>query len=448
MVLTDKLTRPSALAVAVLLLLASMVPLLSRQKVGAYGLLTNRQIRMSSSVTGSVSAGQDVTYLIRATTPATATLGSIGIQFCSNSPIIGDTCTAPTGFDINEATLAIANQTGITDWSATAHADSTANVLVLTRTAASFTAGTFTFEMGAGGATDGVTNPTNSNTTFYARILTFLDADDDGNGCSTVDDYAGCLPTTAVHNNSTDAGGIAMSTAAQITVTSKVQERLTFCVYTDGDNNGTLGDANFTSCTGVAGTAITLGDTNGVLADSGPFVDKNTMYNVSTNASSGASIRVKGATLTSGGFTIDASGTAPGNGTEQASTTGDEQFGFCNYRDTGGGAAGLTPDTNYDGAAGAPAGECAGTSQTAGTGSTGGASTALFNFDLTTACGSTAGNADFGENNLSCRYGDVIAAKTAGAQSTGRVVFVGNISTTTEPGIYTSTLTFIATGIY
>jgi hypothetical protein len=442
MVLTDKLIRPSALAVAVLLLLASMVPLLSRQKVGAYGLLTSREIRMSSSAGGAT----DVTYLVRSTIPNAGNVGSAAIEFCSNSPIIGDSCTAPGSFDINEAGLVLANQTGITNW--TIHANTDANTLILNRAAAADPGAiTFTLELGSTGGTDGVTNPAASNTSFYARILLFADIDDDGDGCAVGDDWAGCYATQANHNASKDAGGIALSTAAQITVTAKVQERLTFCVYTDGDNNGTPGDANFTNCTGVAGTAVTLGDTNGVLSDSGPFVDKNTMYNVSTNASSGVSIRVKGATLTSGSFTIDASGTTPGNGTEQASTTNDEQFGFCTYRDTGGGAAGLTPDTNYDGAAAGPAGECSGTTQTAGTGSTGGDNSALFNFDLTTACGSTAANADFGENNLSCRYGDVIAAKTAGAQSTGRVVFVGNINTTTEPGIYTSTLTFIATGI-
>lgn len=434
MVLAEKLKRPSALAVAALLLLASLVPVLVQRKASAYGLLTAREIRMSSSVTGASTAGQDVTYLVRATTPLTATIGSIAIEFCSNSPIIGDSCTAPAGMDINEAGLAIANQTGITTWTATADASSTANIVVLTRTAASFTAGTFTFEMGAGGASDGITNPTTTNTTFYARILTFLDEDDDANGCSGVDDSAVCYPTTAISGNSTDAGGIAMSTAAQITVTAKVQERLTFCVYTSA--------VNFTDCAAVSGTAVTLGDTNGVLADTGPFVDINTKYNVSTNASSGVSIRAKGATLTSGAFTINGMGD-----TANTSTTGSEEFGFCTYRDTGGGAAGLTPVAPYDtGDAGVTCD--AQTSQTAGTGGTGGAGTATFAFDTTTACGVTAANADFGENNLGCRYGDVIATKTAGSQSTGVIAFIGNIATTTEPGIYTSTLTFIATGIY
>lgn len=432
MVLTAKLKQPVTLAVAALLLMASTMPLLARQKANAYGLLSGREIRMSSSASGATSAGQDATYLVRATTPANATIGSIAIEFCSNSPIIGDSCTAPAGFDINEAGLSIpaGSQTGITDWSVTPNAASTANVVVLTRTASNFNAGTFTLELGSSGGADGITNPSTTNTTFYARILTFLDADDDGNGCSGVDDSAVCYPTTAISNNSTDAGGIALSTAAQITVTAKVQERLTFCVYTSA--------VNFTDCTAVSGNAVTLGDTNGVLSDQGPFVDKNTKYNVSTNASSGVSIRAKGATLTSGSFTINGMGAATGN----TSTTGSEEFGFCTYRDTGGGSAGLTPASPYDHA------QCSATTQTAGTGSTGGAGTAEFAFDTSTACGATASAADFGENNLGCRYGDVIATKTAGAQSTGVIAFIGNIATTTEPGIYTSTLTFIATGIY
>lgn len=426
MVLTDKLRRPSALAVAALLLLASFTPLLSKQKVGAYGLLTSREIRISNSN----GAATDVTYLVQATTPTTNTVGSIAVQFCSNSPIIGDSCTAPTGFDVNEAGLAIASQTGITDWTATPHASTTTNILVLTRAAASsFTAGQFNFEMGAGGGTDGVTNPTNDNETFYARILTFTDIDDDGDGCSGADDSATCYPTTAIENNSLHAGGIALSTAEQITVTAKVQERLTFCVYTDGNGDTTLGDANTSNCTGVAGSAVTLGDTNGVLTDAGAYVNTHAMFNVSTNASLGATIRAKGSTLTSGGNTIN----AIGSGTAEAgSTPGTEQFGFCTYESDG---TGLVIELDYDGHddIGPGTDYCDAATHTSG-GAPGGTGTDV-NFAFITG-------------SLSSTYGDAIATKPAGQQSTGRLAFLGNIATVTEPGIYTSILTFIATGNY
>lgn len=405
MTLIEKLSRPASLAVAALLFSASLVPLLSRQSTSAYGLVTSREIKMSSSAAGAT----DVTYDVSFVTATAASLGGMVIEFCANSPIIGDTCTAPTGFNTNRTTLALANQTGVTDWVIDT-VDSTATQLTFTRTAAAVAAGvTISLDLGGAGASDGITNPTTANQTFYARILTFTTA-------------AGAQAYTATAPGAqpplVNAGGIAMSTASQITVTAKVQERLTFCVYTSA--------ANYADCSAVSGSAVTLGDTNGVLSDAGPFVDKNAKYNVSTNASNNVTIRAKGATLTSGSFTINQIGA-----TAAASAAGTEQFGICTYRDAGGGTTGLTPAIPYDN------GSCSATTQTAGTATPGGAGTAQFAFDT-----STAGD------NLTTTFGDTIATKTPGAQSTGVLVFIGNISTTTEPGIYTATLTFIATGNY
>lgn len=405
MTFIEKLSRPASLAVAALLFSASLVPLLSRQSVSAYGLVTSREIKMSSSAAGATDATYDVSFA----TATAASLGGMVIDFCANSPIVGDTCTAPTGFNTNDAALVLANQSGVTDWAVDV-ADSTANQLTFTRTAAAVAAGvTISLDLGGAGASDGITNPTTANQTFYARILTFTTA-------AGAQAYTSTAP--GAEPPLVDAGGIALSTASQITVTAKVQERLTFCVYTSA--------ANYADCSAVSGSAVTLGDTNGVLSDAGPFVDKNAKYNVSTNASSNVTIRAKGATLTSGSFTISQIGA-----TAAASAAGTEQFGICTYRDTGGGSAGLTPAGPYDD------GNCSATTQTAGTATPGGAGTALFAYDT-----STAGD------NLTTTFGDTIATKTPGAQSTGVLVFIGNISTTTEPGIYTATLTFIATGNY
>lgn len=411
MSIAKKLKRPSALASAIVLAIASLVPVFVNQTAAAYGLLTSREIRMSSS---SVSAGNDVTYLVRMTTPTTSNIGGLVIDFCSNSPIIGDTCTAPTGFNTNKATLALANQTGITDF-AVDTVNSTASKVVLTRTAASFTAGTLTLELGGAGGADGITNPTTSNSTFYGRMLTYT---------TTAGAQAYTSTSIGAEPPLVHAGGTALSTADTITIQSKVQERLTFCVYT--------GASSYATCALSATNPVVLGDANGVLDPSNAYVSTTTKYNVTTNASNGVTIRAKGTTLTSGANTITGIGASAA-----ASSPGTEQFGFCNYRDAGGGVAGLTPAAPYDHAS------CSSTTQ--GINGSGGAS---FAFDATTACGSTASAANFGEGNLGCLYGDVIANKTAGAYSTGVVAFLGNIANTTEPGIYTTTMTFIATGNY
>jgi hypothetical protein len=407
MVLIEKLRRPSALAVAALLLLATAIPLFSRERVSA-ALLANRSIQMSSSANGSGAAGQKVIYKVGFTVSNAATaIGGIVIDFCSNSPIAGDSCTATTGSS-NFATLSINNQNNISGLTVDT-TNSTANKVILTKTAGAPTAAAISFELGDG-INNGFTNPTNSNTVFYARIYTYTtSAAAQGHNTGTPTGY-------------TDNGGIALSTAEQITITAKVQERLTFCVYTGGYTandytNPTLTAEN--NCTSKSGSAVTLGDNNGVLTTNGAFVDKTARYSVSSNAVGSVAIRLKGTTLKSGSFDIAAIGA-----TAASSTAGSEQFGFCTWQIVG---ATLTISTPYDNAS------CNSTTQTAGTGSTGGEGTAQFAFD---------------ETNTNTTYGQTIASATAGDFSTGELAFIGNIANTTEAGIYTTTLTFIATGTY
>lgn len=446
MVITDQLRRPTALAFAALILLASMVPLLSRQKVDAAALLGPRQIKMSTSQVSATGTSYRVKFQV---TTHTSDLAGIVVTFCEglDSPIIGDTaCTVPAGFTLSGATIS-GQTTGATiqddedasplntvDIStfATAgpetqiedlddSADTDPNTVTITRDAGTSNPASGDY---AAFTINGVTNPSPTGT-FYARIYTY-DAETEAQGYT--------LANPDVIGASIDAGGIALSTAAQITVTAKVQERITFCVYTDGDGNATLGDANTTSCSGVAGTSVILGDTNGVLTDTGPFVNKNhAMFNITTNASQGATIRTKGATLTSGSFTIN----AIGGGTVESEADdngGTEEYGFCAYQSNG---TGLTIDADYDGDDGAGAADdCTTTAHTAGTGAPGGNGA---NNDSQFA---------FITAQQSSTYGSRVATKAAGEISVGRVVFVGNITATTEPGIYTSTITFIATGNY
>jgi hypothetical protein len=414
--LTHKFKRPSHLLLALVLLVAVAIPALRMEKARAYNLITTRSITMSNSSSGTLADGQNVVYKVQFTSvTVAASVGSVVIEFCQNNPIIEDTCSTGTsnsfGFNDNFNTLAFNGaQAGITDLTVNT-TNSTANRLVLTRSggAQAVTAGTgISFALG-NGTTNGFTNPTDTNDTtagqqvgsFFARISTHSSTDGTG------------APGTRV-----DAGGIALSTTQSVTVTSKVQERLQFCVFTSA------------SCAGGGGT-VTLGDTNGVLDPAGPYVDKNTKYEILTNASQGADIRIKGGTLKTGTFTIDPSGTPSGsNTTASASAAGTEQFGLCNYTDTST-DPGLTPDTLYNGG-----GNCSTTSQTAGTGTPGGASTATFAFSQDATLGTTS------------TYGSVIAHKTPGVLSRGIVSLIGNISLTTEAGVYTTTLNFIATGIY
>src|ERR1041385_6828465 len=136
---TQKLKRPLYALSAGVLAAVSLVPLLTSRTAHAYGLVTARSIKLSSSA----QAATDVTYSTSFTIATTSNVGGMVVDVCSNSPIIGDSCTAPTGFKwhakTGDNTLVLANQAGITDF-AKDPTNTTDNKIVLTRTAASVSA--------------------------------------------------------------------------------------------------------------------------------------------------------------------------------------------------------------------------------------------------------------------------------------------------------------------
>ena len=393
-------TNVRRLAYASLALLtvgATLLPALSGSASAAQ--VQARDITMSSSAVGATNTTYEVGFNI-ATTGA---VQGVVVDFCSNTPIIGDSCTAPTGFTVGTPTVTTSggNNTGLSgSWTAAA-GNSGRTLSITNASGGSITAATpiiFTLST--------ATNPTTLGS-FYARVFTFATS-----GAVTT-----WLGTTNGSSQAgvVDSGGIALSTAAQITVTAKVQETLTFCVYTQAN------------C-GAGGTAVTLGDTNGVLSTAGAFVDKTTKFDIATNAggaSPAATVRFKAPTLTAGSNTIATIGA-----TGTASAPGTSQFGLCAYRATG---TILTLVAPYNNGAADGGAACSGTTQSAGTGTPGGTNSALFAFDTTPAA---------------TTFGDDLATINAGSSNTGRLAFVGNVSPTQPAGIYTSTFTFVATAIY
>jgi hypothetical protein len=368
--------------------------------------VTSRYIKMSSSASGTVTAGQGVSYEIGFTIPASVTVQGIVVDFCKNTPIIGDTCTAPTGFSVGTPTVATTGgaNTGLSGtW--TAANGNTGRTLSITNASGAAISGAVKFTLST------VTNPTHvqNDGTFYARIFTF----------ATPAAVTTWLTTT--NGSSTtgviDSGGVALSTANQLTLTAKVQETLTFCIYTDGN-----------TCASPGSTSLVLGDTNGVLRTGGEFVNKEATFDVATNAASGAAVRFKAGLPTSGSNTlasIDDDGVA--GSTSLAGTT---QFGLCAYRVSGTNLSFVAPYNNGAADGGAA---CLGTTDTAGTGATGGSNGAAFAFDTTAAAS---------------LYGDDLATVAAGNTAVGRIAYVGNVSTTQAAGIYANTFNFIATGTY
>ena len=363
------------------------------------GILDTRSIRMSTSANGATNVQYTVTYNYG--TSPNQTLGGLVIEFCTQDPIPGDSCSTPgttSNFNVNSGTAGIINsQTGVTGWAVdTSH--STQRAMILNRTPSSVTSGTTQTLVFGDGSSKGFTNPTyttcgspstGANCTFYARIYTFT-----------------ANITTTWNSTSpgayTDYGGIALSVNAQLVINAKVQEQLSLCIYVS-------------SCTsGVS--PITLGDANGILSSAHSYTNVNGKFDASTNASGGMKIYGAGSTLTSPqGNTIAAIGS-----TAQASSTGNEQFGFC--ISTSGGS--VTAASLYNGG-----GACG--SVTTGADAAG---SATFAFD---------------SSNLGALGGQIIASSTGpSTTTTGTLAFLANIAVTTKAGAYTTTMTFVGVGTF
>jgi len=280
--------RSVAVLSALTLSVAAILPLVTSSAYA--GQVTSRKIQMGKSE----ASASDTTYKASFSLPSTANVGGLVITFCSNSPIIGVACTAPAGLDVNEAGLALANVTGLSGFTTDAATDT--NTFVYTNATPQSITGpqAVTIDLGAGGATDGVTNPSATGS-FYARIITF----NTQANAQAYSDASATIPTGAV-----DYAGVALSTSAVITVTALVQETLNFV---------------------VTGTSVTMGTgTPQVIDDTQEWISTAVNMDLDTNATTGVNIRLYGTHLLSGSNSLS------GNGTLGVLTgTAGSQFGIC-----------------------------------------------------------------------------------------------------------------------
>lgn len=365
--------RFSALVQAAVLAGVALMPavLLSSQASGAQ--LTSRFIDMSANQTSEGSgrdsgdaAGQDVSYRVGFTLPSSSTFQGIVVNFCNNSPIVGDSCTAPTGFSLDptgaydpgagadSVALDLDAQSGISGFTIdTVNSDD--NTLILTGSAAALT-GAVTFDLGSIADDDGIYNPS-VNGTFYARILLYATS-------GAAQAYDPVTTGTYLHD-----GGVALAVADELTISARVQEVLQFCV--GSEDAGTNSD-----CSDISGTAINLGvvessdtaetDNSPARRDGKAMIRTNAFngaaiyYKAEQNTASGK-LKVNGATCT-GSLTTDQCFNSAGT-TKQAIVDGVEMFGMTVFDiDLTNGAAttNLQCDTEYNGdgtcSGGAPTG--------------------------------------------------------------------------------------------
>jgi hypothetical protein len=425
--LSNILRRFSALFAAILLLAGIAIPLATPSPADAVALLTARSLTLSSSAVGTVSTGNPgegnngakTKHTVGFTLATGGNVGSILIQYCT-SPVIGVTCTTPTGFDANNlpnasSTLATtgfnagafsvdkatSNPSGCNGGTSTTRDNC---VLIKRSSAVSESATAKTVAYG-GSSSDYIKNPTTANYSFYARIFTYSDT-----GYATL----------------VDNGGVAASTTQGITITAKVAEKLDFSVGTTVTH-----PTDPQTCTPFndAGT-LTLGDVNGVLATNQAY-DAHSYFRVNSNSVGGTVIYYSGDTLKNGANSITSAGLST-NGV--SSTPGFKQFGLALDQNdtnpnsnTGAGYSFTDLNPNNHTNIGAHPYD-----YSAGGGSITSGGTAKFQFDT-----------------ASLTSPDPVAYSTGGIQcDTGSIRYVANVSNSTPAGIYTTTITYIATGTY
>lgn len=249
--------RTGYFTAAVLMVFAVFLPALA-----SAAQISERSIAPSSA---SVDV-EDATYQVKFTSVAAA--GAFVVDFCTESPILGQACTTPTGMDVSGADSVTAGFTDVTG---------SANGSVVV-------AGTIDASDEVTVDIDGIDNPSVSGT-VYARIATF--ATD-----TAADSYTSAAPGAVI-----DDGGVAFAITDTIGVTGAVLESLTFCVSGAEITAAACGNAN-------SNTNLALGEVVGSTRalQPGELHTGDLYAQLSTNAQSGAVVSLKSSAVGCGGL--------------------------------------------------------------------------------------------------------------------------------------------------
>mgnify|MGYP000968373407 FL=1 len=294
--LIDRKARYIAAAAA--LMLATVIPALAMAAQ-----VTERSIELSSASVGATG----VTYKVSFT--ATGAAEAFVLDFCSNTPLYGEDCTAPTNFSLSSGP-ATSITTGYTDESVL-----DANTIRVTST--------LDADEDVVAEIAGVRNP-NVAGPLYARIVTFDTA-------GHADAYVSNPVEPAVNTGMVDEGGVAMSITPTIGVSGAVLETMTFCVSGETIADDCVGGG--TAAPALTAPTLRLGNNvGGVIALDSQDVYEGTIYTqISTNASKGAIVSLKSSATGCGGL-IRSSDTAACNilpaGTTGTIAEGEAKFGL------------------------------------------------------------------------------------------------------------------------
>jgi hypothetical protein len=225
--------------------------------------ITQTYIEPSSSSAGATQVIYDVNF------NPTGVAGAFVIDFCSNSPVVGQPCVAPSGMSVSAVS---AVTSGFSVGSVISP-----NTLVVV--------GPIGGSSQVSVQLEGITNPEDIGT-IYARIVTY-------NNQSNASGY----DPQDVGPGVVDSGSVAMAITGTIGVSGVVLESMTFCV------SSTSISAN---CGDVSTPVLVLGEELGdaVALIPGVISEGDLFVQISTNASSGAIVRLKSSAADCGGLIL------------------------------------------------------------------------------------------------------------------------------------------------
>lgn len=227
--------------------------------------VSDRSVSLSSAVKDATDVTYNVTF-----TPVTSAAAFV-VEFCSNSPLIGEACTAPADMDASGAGTSTAGAAISTTTAATA------NKVAVTATLTNAVATTV--------AIDHIDNPSAAGT-VYARIVTY-----------DTDAHTANYASTDVGAGAVDQGSVALSITDNMSVSGAVLESLEFCI------SAVTLDSN---CANATTPTLSIGETTGtVKALTTEAVSTGTVYTLlSTNAVGGAVVSLKSSAANCGGLIL------------------------------------------------------------------------------------------------------------------------------------------------
>lgn len=305
--------RYSYVATAAVLSLGMLMPVILGGSADAAE-LSSRSVKLETATAGATGVSYEFTF----TASSATDIQGVIIDFCaddgstSGGPIPGTNCVIPTSM-IRGSSITTLTIDGTDDASGWTVATEGTTALRLNRTAAAYgvdASDVFVVTI------DGFTNPTltQPNNSAYARLFTY-------DSTADADGYTSANP--AVVGEPVDNGSVAFAIVPEINVSAIVRETLTFCV---GGGQTALSTASsiYNNCTGnadggndgvgstITAPSISLGATVGGIKvlDNQAVYTGDIFYQLTTNAATGADLRIKGASadLVSGSNTIPAFG--------------------------------------------------------------------------------------------------------------------------------------------